>query len=139
VVDPIGGLPFTAPGLSVIGVLCFIIAYLFRLNAVDRRDANARLSTVESEHAAVLIRERADREREREWLRDFYENRIGLITERYEGEVKGLRTEVAELHRDINSLRTGLDHERRLRYEAEERLHGAETVITRLQGGQVHD
>jgi hypothetical protein len=132
---PIEGWPVTPTGVSIIGVLCFIIAYLFRLNAKDRHDFNDRLSAVETEHAAVLTRERVDRERERDWLRGFYEDRIERITERYEGETKALRAEVTDMQHAIGALRTGVEHERRLRYDAEEQLHGAETVIARLQGG----
>lgn len=95
--DPLDVLPFTPTGISVIAALLFIIGYLFRLNAIDRRDAAARLSTLDAEAATRLANERADRKNEREWLTSFYENRLQRVTERYEQELGRRDEELAEL------------------------------------------
>jgi hypothetical protein len=134
--DTVGALPFTPTGLSVVSALVLIIIYLFRLNHQDRKEANARLSVVEGEHAEAVRREREHRATEREWLRAFYEQRIVAITATAEEQIKGLRVEIADLRMKLADMRVGIDAERAARFDAEEKLAGAEIAMQRLQSEQ---
>jgi hypothetical protein len=113
-------LPFgAATSAGGIGVLTLIIIYLLRLNNQDRRDSAERLAAIEAEDDRRLETERADRAEERKWYRDFYENRLEQVSQRYDLELAALRAELAD--------------ERGHRLAAEEQLRGLQSELATLR------